>query len=161
MKRFFAQILNAPAMTASLLAVGLFAQVAFAAPSTLPVLAKRIEERNFDGKVVGSLECLIHSDGVVISRVIDGISLTEEKSVSLATNIDARIVEVTKTAPILSASTVAAELTYSFEAYRTSSAGIRETVILQKLDANGLSTSNLSKDALVLQKLINSVCPSR
>lgn len=129
-----------------------------AAPGTLPVLAKRINVTTPGGKT-NSFECLIHPDGIVITRSLDGIMSTEEKTFRLSTDIKTRVDGIAAQVPVTSTMAPTGE-SYSFVAFRTSAAGIQETVDLFKYDgATGQHTEAVSMDAYVLRELMNSVCP--
>lgn len=131
--------------------------IAQAAPSSLPVLAKRFKTVSTTGKV-RSTECLVHPDGVVIYRSIDGIETTEERTFRITTSLAAKIDEAAA-AKAETRTTAPLEFSFSQVAFRTSSSGIQDTVVLGSLDGpTGVEVYNPSGAALVLKEVLNSMC---
>ncbi len=130
---------------------------ATAAPSTLPILAKRISSKNPNGKIRSS-ECLVFPDGVTIDNSIDGLEFSVERSGKVSSSIIARINEAAS-AKTSSVQRSALATSYSFVAFRTSAAGIQESVVLSSFDGTtGVEVSNPAPAAQVLKEVVNSLC---
>lgn len=133
------------------------AVVAEAAPSTLPVLAKRTSSVNASGQI-RSFECLIHPDGIILTRNFGGIFTNEEKAFSITGSVAAKIDEVANTAPTLK-KTSPLDFSYSIVAFRASASGIQDTVVLSSFDGvTGEDVFNSAPAAFLLRDLINTAC---
>lgn len=131
--------------------------VASAAPTTLPVMAKRFKTVSTTGKV-RSTECLVHTDGAVIYRSIDGIQTVEERNVQITTSLAAKIDEAAS-AKTETRTMSPIEFSFSQVAFRTSSSGIQDTVVLGSFDGpTGVEVYNTANAAYVLKELLNSIC---
>ncbi len=130
---------------------------ATATPSTLPILAKRISSKNPNGKTRSS-ECLVFPDGVTIDNSIDGLEFSVERTGKVSSSIMMRINEAAS-AKTSSVQRSALATSYSFVAFRTSAAGIQESIVLASFDgATGVEVSNPAPAAQVLKEVANSLC---
>mgnify|MGYP000911127447 FL=1 len=130
---------------------------ATATPSTLPILAKRISSKNPNGKIRSS-ECLVFPDGVTIDNSIDGLEFSVERSGKVSSAIITRINEAAS-AKTSSVQRSALGTSYSFVAFRTSAAGIQESIVLASFDGStGVEVSNPAPAAQVLKEVANSLC---
>ena len=130
---------------------------ATATPSTLPILAKRISSKNPNGKIRSS-ECLVFPDGVTIDNSVDGLEFSVERSGKVSSSITTRINEAAS-AKTSSVQRSALGTSYSFVAFRTSSAGIQESIVLASFDGStGVEVSNPAPAAQVLKEVANSLC---
>ncbi len=137
----------------SIVVFGLLANTAEAAP----VLIKRSSEVYGSGKV-RTVHCEVSIDGVIITREYDGIVSTEEKSYKLAGAIDSKMDDVAATKAETKKITPS-EFSYSSTAYRTSSAGGRDALVLSLYDGvKGEDTHNLSAGAGILRAVLNDAC---
>lgn len=151
-------------LTIQVLTVALFSvfvssltTTAAAAPSTLPILAKRMSSKNPNGKIRSS-ECLVFPDGVTIENSIDGLEFSIERSGKVSSSIITRINEAAS-AKTSSVQRSALATSYSFVAFRTSAAGIQESVVLASFDGTtGVEVSNPAPAAQVLKEVANSLC---
>lgn len=133
------------------------ARAAGTVPSTLPILAKRISSKNPNGKVRSS-ECLIFPDGVTIDSSVDGLEFSTERSGKVSSSIITRINE-SASARTSSIQRSTGATSYSFLAFRTSAAGIQESVVLASFDGTtGVEVSNPAPAAQVLKEVANSLC---
>jgi len=131
--------------------------VAEAAPTSLPVMAKRFSTISTTGKV-RSTECLVHTDGAVIYSSIEGIKTTEVRNFQINTSLTSRIDEAAA-AKVETRTTAPLEFSFSQVAFRTSSSGIQDTVVLGSLDGpTGVEVYNPSSAALILKEVLNSIC---
>ncbi len=134
-----------------------FSLAASAAPTTLPLLAKRLTSKNPGGKTRSS-ECLVYPDGVTINNSVDGLEFSIERSGSVSSSITTRINEA---AAAKTASTQRTPITtsYSLVAFRASASGIQESVVISAFDGNtGIETTNPAPAAYVLKEVANSLC---
>jgi hypothetical protein len=133
------------------------AVLAEASPAGLPMLAKRTSELRASGKS-RSYECLIYSDGIVVTRGFEGVITTEEKTFAMQGSLSSKIDEVIATKPELKKNRPI-EISYSLVAFHASSSGIQETVVLSSFDGKtGDDIFNSAPASAMLRELINTVC---
>lgn len=138
-------------------AITLIAVNVHAAPSTLPILAKRTSSTTATGKV-RSTECMIHPDGLVITRNTHGIITTETREFTIQGDVETKIDEAIATKNEEKKSTPL-EYSYAFVAFKTSASGIQNTVVLSSYNGTtGEDVFNPSTGAAILRDIMNSVC---
>ncbi len=130
-----------------------------ASAATSPILSKRQTTTTASGKTRSS-DCRVFSDRVTIDRFVDGVTTSEEKTFKLGGNFESKIDEVIATKP--QTKTVGPlEFSYDMVAYRSTSAGASEEIILSSFDGvKGIDIFNPSSAAVVLKDVMNSVCGS-
>lgn len=127
-------------------------------PSTLPVLAKRTSTLLATGQV-READCVVHSDGVVITRRMGSIQWTESRPLLFQTSLAPSIEEVAS-APLKSQNANPADLSYHFVAYRLSPQGVLDEVVISRFDGKtGLTQDREATAANTLKAVLNSICP--
>jgi hypothetical protein len=127
-------------------------------PTTLPVLAKRTSTQLASGQA-READCVVHSDGVVITRRMGPIQWTETRSLSFQSHPASSIDELSA-APLKTQNGNPADISFHFVAYRLSPQGILDEVVISRFDGKtGTSYDREGATASTLKAALNSICP--
>ncbi|HRK08011.1 MAG TPA: hypothetical protein PLZ57_09610 [Pseudobdellovibrionaceae bacterium] len=127
-------------------------------PSSLPVLAKRTSTQLPNGQI-READCVVHSDGVVITRRMGPIQWTETRALSFQSHPSSSIDEI-MAAPLKTQTGSPADLSYHFVAYRLSPQGILDEVVISRFDGkSGITQEREGLTAGTLKSVLNSICP--
>lgn len=110
----------------------------------------------FSGGKVRTIKCSIALDGLVITRVFDGLTTTEEKSFKVSGPIDAKIDDVIATKSEEKTDKPSMDMIFSFAAFKT---GSTTAVVLSSYDGTtGANVFNPSNGAGILREILQANC---
>jgi hypothetical protein len=128
-------------------------------PSSLPILAKRTSTQLTNGQV-READCVVHSDGVVITRRMGPVQWTESRAISFQAHPSSSIDEIMAD-PLKTQTGSPADLSYHFVAYRKGQyQSILDEVVISRFDGkSGVTQEREGLTAGTLKSVLNSICP--